>query len=94
MKPEDLPVNMGFAKTTLSKIDNLCAQYKYSRQQLALLYIKCKYPQARIIVGAETPTQLEQNVNIWRNNHISTSEINEFDRLLIGDERIINPSLW
>ena len=94
MKPEDLPVNMGFAKTTLSKIDNLCAQYKYSRQQLALLYIKCKYPQVRIIVGAETLTQLEQNVNIWRNNHISTSEINEFDRLLIGDERIINPSLW
>jgi hypothetical protein len=38
MRSEDLPVNMGFAKTTLSKIDNLCAQYKYSRQQLAALY--------------------------------------------------------
>ena len=94
MKPEDLPVNMGFAKTTLSEIDNLCAQYNYSRQQLALLYVKGKYPQARIIVGAETPTQLEQNINIWINNHISTSEIKASDSWSVVDERIINPSLW
>jgi aryl-alcohol dehydrogenase-like predicted oxidoreductase len=94
MKPEDLPVNMGFAKPTLSEIDHLCTQYKYSRQKLVLLYIKCKYPQARIIVGAETPAQLEQSINIWKNNYISTLEINESDRLAIEDERIINPSLW
>ncbi|HLD47951.1 MAG TPA: aldo/keto reductase, partial [Desulfobaccales bacterium] len=94
MKPEDLPVNMGFAKATLSEIDNLCAQYKYSRQQLALLYIKCKYPQARTIVGAETLTQVEQNINIWINNHISTSEIKASDSWSVVDERIINPSLW
>ena len=36
MKPEDLSARMAFAKPTLSKIDNLCAQYKYTRQEIAL----------------------------------------------------------
>jgi aryl-alcohol dehydrogenase-like predicted oxidoreductase len=94
MKPEELPANMAFAQPALNKLDNLCAQYKFSRQQIALLYIKWKYPQARIIIGAETPTQIEQNLNIWRNNATSIFEINRFDSLPIADERIINPVFW
>jgi aryl-alcohol dehydrogenase-like predicted oxidoreductase len=94
MKPEDLPSNMAFVKPTLGKIDNLCAKYKYTRQKIALLYIKGKYPQARIIFGAETPTQLELNLNIWEDNFTLNVEINELESLLIVDERIINPSLW
>lgn len=94
MKPEDLPSNMAFVKPTLSNIDNLCAKYKYTRQKIALLYIKGKYPQARIIFGAETPTQLELNLNIWEDNLTSNVEINELESLLIVDERIINPSRW
>lgn len=94
MKPENLPANMAFVKSILYKIDNLCAQYKYTRQKIALLYIKGKYPQARIIFGAETPTQLEQNLIIWEDNFTSIIEINEFDSLSIVDERIINPSFW
>ena len=94
MKPEDLPARMAFAKPTLSKINNLCAQYKYTRQDIALLYIKGKYPQARIIVGAETPAQLEQNLTIWEDNFRSLFEIKEFDSWSIADERILNPALW
>jgi len=94
MKPEDLPANMAFAKDTIGKIDSLCAQYQYTRQKIALLYIKGRYPYAKIIIGAETPIQLEQNMNIWKDNFTSIMEIHEFDSLSIVDERIINPSLW
>jgi aryl-alcohol dehydrogenase-like predicted oxidoreductase len=94
MKPEDLLSNMELVKPTLYKIDKLCAQYKYTRQKIALLYIKGKYPQARIILGAETPTQLEQNVNIWKNNFTPILKFNEFESLSIVDERILNPIFW
>jgi aryl-alcohol dehydrogenase-like predicted oxidoreductase len=94
MRSEDLPANMAFVKPTLGKIDNLCLQYNYTRQKIALLYIKGKYPQAKIIFGADTTAQLEQNLNIWEDNFTSISEINEFDNLSIIDERIINPSFW
>lgn len=94
MKPEDLPSAMAFVKPTLGKIDTLCVQYKYTRQKIALLYIKGKYPYARIVLGAETPTQLEQNLTIWEDNFTSNCEIDEFDSLSIVDERIINPSFW
>jgi len=94
MKAEDVPSNLALVKPTLGKIDKLCGQYQYSRQKIALLYIKGKYPQAKIILGAETPTQLGQNLNIWEDIFTSTSDINEFDGLSIEDERIINPSFW
>ena len=94
MKPEDLPANMAFAKPSLSIIDNLCAQYKYSRQKIALLYIKEKYLKAKIIFGAETSIQLEQNLNIWKDDFTSILEINEFDSLSVADNRIIKPNLW
>jgi aryl-alcohol dehydrogenase-like predicted oxidoreductase len=94
MKPENLPANMAFARSTLDKLDSLCAQYSFSRQELALLYIKGQYPQARIIAGAETQAQLEQNLHIWKDNFRSISEIKEFDSWSIADERIVNPSLW
>ena len=94
MKPEELPGNMASAKPTLDKLDDLCAQYTYSRQEIALLYIKWKYPQARIVVGAERPTQLEQNLIIWKNNFAPILGINEVDNWPRVVERVINPSFW
>ena len=94
MKPEDLPSNMAFAKDTINKVDSLCAQYHCTRQKMALLYIKDKYPQAKIVFGAETPVQLKQNIDIWRDKSASIFEISLIDSLSTLDERIINPSLW
>ena len=94
MKPEGLPFHMAFAKDTISKVDSLCERYGYTRPQMALFYIEGKYPHAKIIIGAETPIQLEQNIDIWKDNFTSIFEIKEFDSLSIVDERIINPSLW
>jgi aryl-alcohol dehydrogenase-like predicted oxidoreductase len=94
MRLEDLPANMTFANSTLRKIDKLCAQYKYSRHEMALRYIKEKYPQAKIIIGAEIPNQLEQNLNIWKDDLASIFENKGFDSLSIVDERIIDPSRW
>jgi aryl-alcohol dehydrogenase-like predicted oxidoreductase len=94
IKPGDLPASMAFVEPILRKIDNLCARFHYNRQEIALHYIKVKYPQARIIVGAETPAQLEQNLIIWKDKFTSTFEINEVDSWSDADERIINPSLW
>jgi aryl-alcohol dehydrogenase-like predicted oxidoreductase len=94
MKPEGLPFHMAFAKDTISKVDSLCERYGYTRPQMALFYIEGKYPHAKIIIGAETPIQLEQNIDIWKDNFTSIFEIKEFDSLSIVDERIINPSQW
>jgi aryl-alcohol dehydrogenase-like predicted oxidoreductase len=93
MQPEDLPPRMAFAKPTLNKIDKLCAQYKYTRQEMALRYIKEKYPQAKIIIGAETPIQLEEDLDIWRSD-LLTDELIKMDTWSSVDEIIINPSLW
>ena len=94
MKPDDLLPDMAFTKPVLLDIDLLCKKYGCSRQKLALLYVKETYPQARIIVGAETKSQLLQNLNIWKETFSSSVQISEISRLANNDERIINPSRW
>lgn len=94
MKAEDVPSKLALVKPSLNKIDMLCEQYGYSRQKIALLYIKAKYPKAKIIIGAETIAQLQQNLNIWKDISTSTADINDFNGLSIKEERIINPSFW
>jgi aryl-alcohol dehydrogenase-like predicted oxidoreductase len=94
MKPGELPANMAFARPALTKMDNFCAQYHYSRHAMALLYIKWKYPQARIIIGAEMPIQLEENLFMWQDNSASMPGIDEVDGWPMVPERVINPALW
>ncbi len=94
IRAKDLPARLGFAETTINKLEDICAQYKYTRQEMALLYIKEKYPQAKIVIGAETAAQLEQNLTIWKDNFRPISGIKEFDGWPTTDERIINPALW
>ncbi len=94
MAGEDLPATLALAKGPLGKIDSLCRRYQYSRQEIALLYIQAHYPQAKIIIGAETPIQLAQNLAIWKDSPASILDFDEFDGLSVGDERIINPALW
>jgi aryl-alcohol dehydrogenase-like predicted oxidoreductase len=94
MRPEDLPAKLGLAKTMINNLETVCRKYNYTRQEMALLYIKAKYPQAKIVIGAETVPQLEQNLTILKDDFRSTSCIREIDDWPITDERIINPALW
>jgi aryl-alcohol dehydrogenase-like predicted oxidoreductase len=94
MKPEELPPRMAFAIPALRKVDTLCEQHQYSRQQIALLYIKATYPQARIVLGAETVAQLEQNLTIWNDNAQSIFPIDDVDGWSMLDEKLINPASW
>jgi aryl-alcohol dehydrogenase-like predicted oxidoreductase len=94
MSPAEVPAGLDLIKPALANIDKLCAQYGFSRQKMALLYIKRKYPKAKIIIGAETPEQLEQNLNIWEDLQTLISDMEEFDNLPTADEKIINPAFW
>ena len=66
MSAEQLPKHMSFALPVLKRINALSMDTRLTMQELALGYVKRAYPNAKIIFGAETTRQVEENLEIWR----------------------------
>ncbi len=85
---------MQFAAPVIDKVEQLSFEFNLSRQELALSYVRQKYPHAFVIVGAETRQQLASNLSAWKSNKspLVTTRVDEIFSEI--DERIINPTLW
>lgn len=94
MKKDEIPEKMKYAASLLDTVESLCRELNLSRQELTLGYIKQKYPQAFVIVGAETSQQLGDNIDIWNRDQISFITTRVDKAFAMVNERIINPSLW
>jgi aryl-alcohol dehydrogenase-like predicted oxidoreductase len=94
IKDEDLQPHMAFAKNIIAMLDSLCRKYKLTRRRMALLYIKNRYANAKIIFGAEMKNQIQQNMEDLSGN-LPEALIDEIVDLFNNvDEMIINPSRW
>lgn len=94
MDPNELSGQMSFAKPVLEKIKSLAQQLNVTKHELALGYLKERFPTAKLVIGVETPEQLEENLGSWgrkpaRNLLPLVSQY--FDQV---DEKILNPTLW
>ncbi|MGA2331294.1 MAG: aldo/keto reductase [Syntrophales bacterium] len=94
MEPHQIPVEMRFAQSLLASFTSLSEEIGRSRQEIALTYVKSRYPDARIIFGAETPLQVLENVRAWP-NHLSIFWVNRLEEKLSPvDESVVDPRLW
>jgi len=91
---DDLLPSMSFASQTLKSFKLLARRAKISRQQLALGYVREVYPEAKILFGAETISQVKSNLEVW-NHTLSPWIVKEAQELFHDvDEKVLNPSLW
>ena len=63
--PDDIPKKMKFVRPVIRSVQMLAEQFGMNRDELALGYIKQKIPWAKVIVGAETPVQIRNNIASW-----------------------------
>ena len=91
---EQLPKHMTFALPVLKKIEGVSIDTGLTMKELALGYVKRAYPNAKILFGAETPRQVEENVDMWRRN--PQEDFIEQAKELFDDveERVLNPASW
>jgi len=94
MKAEDLPENMQFAIPILNNLGALSQQTGLSKQDLALGYVGLAFPETKVIFGAETSSQVEDNMKSWKR----TLPVGFVERVQeefgYVEERILNPALW
>ncbi|WP_421903779.1 aldo/keto reductase [Maridesulfovibrio sp.] len=94
MNPEDLPEHMKFAAPYIQEVSKIAADAGISVQELALSYAAKAYPEAKILVGAELPEQMQENIKSFSldcpdslRDKIRTT----FDSV---PEKLVNPVLW
>jgi aryl-alcohol dehydrogenase-like predicted oxidoreductase len=94
LKPNELPNHMYLAEPVLKNLEAFLKENGYTYNSLALSYVKQAYPKAKILMGAETPEQVEENIKVWG----ATQSGDVVDRVRLAfpsvDEKILNPSFW
>jgi aryl-alcohol dehydrogenase-like predicted oxidoreductase len=94
MDPMALPGYVRSAKPILEKAQTICRDFGITRHQLALGYLKARYPFAKVVIGVETKEQLLSNIAAWKKDLAAPALaviLRNFDKV---DENILNPSLW
>ncbi|MFW5500399.1 MULTISPECIES: aldo/keto reductase [unclassified Maridesulfovibrio] len=94
MDSTNLPEHMKFATPFIERLNALVKTYGLSIQHLALGYAAKAYPQAKILVGAELPEQMLENIESFSCN-LPDSLIEEVKTIFNNvPEKLVNPVLW
>jgi len=94
MNLEDLPQRMLFAKPALVHLDQVSQKYRFTPLQIALIYVKQKYPSTKLLFGAESIEQVEQNIEAWKGS-LPDQLMKEIEEIFFGiDEKIVDPAKW
>ncbi len=91
---EEIPGNMEFARPVLEKVNSLTKELGMTRQEIALGYLKEKVPDAKLVIGADTPEQVRENRECWERKPPANliSVVSRYFGQI--NEKILNPVEW
>lgn len=94
--PDNLPGKMGFARDTLLKFSGLCEKYSLAPATLALSYVNTLSAVTSLVLGCETPRQVQENVSLMEQCvELSAQQLAEIRSCFVDTPaRVLNPSLW
>jgi len=94
MAPDEVPPGMRFAAPILERAGRLAKRSGLTREQLALGYVRQAHPEAKVIFGAETLEQVQENLKSWEMvlpDGISSQVQKDFGNV---EDKILNPAAW
>jgi aryl-alcohol dehydrogenase-like predicted oxidoreductase len=94
LDPNSLPNKLGFASDILKKWHSLCQRHSLSPQRAALLFALSIAPQATIVIGCESVSQLEDNIKTTNLTLPNKEFMTEALALRTNNSRLIDPSNW
>lgn len=94
MSADQLPSKVRMASDLLVRLQSIAKEYGFSPQHLSLGYVRERYPDAKVLVGAELPRQIVENCAYW-SRLLSDGVLNRLHRAFDEiDERIVDPRFW
>jgi len=94
LRPEEVPPRLAAAKPLIEALHGLATRFGVTQQEIALSYVKFAVPFAKIVIGAELPSQIRENRDLWMNAR--RGEFIQHIRTLFPsvEETILDPSQW
>ncbi|WP_332697661.1 aldo/keto reductase [Halalkalibacter lacteus] len=90
-----LPNQLEVAKEPLKKLYGLATATNLNPAKLSMLFVRDLPEIDRIVIGCDTKTQLEDNINLITSPKLEEDIVKEIYHLFNSmPEKIINPSLW
>lgn len=95
LDPAELPVNLGFARRYLSRLQDFLNKENIGINELAMCFVKSIPEIASIITGAESESQILNNVNVFKKCGI-TKRLKNRVLKTFGDipDKVRVPSRW
>ena len=95
-KPEQLPDNMSFCASTLTKLDSLCNSWSMSPAEVAFSFARSIPGMTSLVIGCRNEEQAKSSVLLAENtDSLNDNQMDEIHRLFYDtDERVITPTLW
>ena len=95
MDPAKVPDHLGQVRPSLQNYRELCLEYEYKPEGLALAWLLEHYPQAYVLFGAETPDQVRENLAALPVEPLPAPVLERIGQLFPEqDNAILNPALW
>jgi len=91
MSAESIHASMNAGKEYVRKFTELASNLGVSRQELALGYVKYRYPECFVVVGAEAVDQVAETTTAFQRARNIDIPVSNFERI---PESILNPSMW
>lgn len=91
MPLEGIPVAMKYVLPYVKRLEQMAADTNLSRQELCLMYVMKKWPDAFILFGADSRSQVVDNVRVA--SSIAKFEMDETIFKNVPEE-VLNPVLW
>jgi aryl-alcohol dehydrogenase-like predicted oxidoreductase len=95
LKEEEIPANLQEAISPLRLLHELAAEESISVEQLALAYVRDMNTIHSLVIGAETPEQIEVNIGLMQGPSIGEETRARVNRELAEmPEKIVTPRHW
>lgn len=96
MDPRKLPEKMAFCLPTLEKFQALCREFEVSPAVLALSYVLSVPGVTSVVLGCQTPQQVESNCDMVAGRLDLTAAHMEALRKAFADtpRRVLDPRIW
>lgn len=94
MKKNEIPKNMVYARPAIASLEKIADKFGMERGEIAVGYLKNKIPEAHLVFGAESSTQVRKNIHWWKKDipaELMAALDGEFPNI---SEKILRPDLW
>ncbi len=93
--PENLPAKMGFAREALEILSGFCRERGLEKKHFLVHYLLRRYPEARLVFGAESLNQVEETIKIFKGEGLNEKDCRAWEQVFPWSEaRLVNPTLW